>query len=162
MILSCWTMHLSFFNTEEDSHSRTTAEHSRLKHQCQPVVLLMCGATQRHRLWYLSPRSLQPLHTRGLQQPVFLRHLCNLLSLSYHFNVAPPVRNGQPRDPLDVCIFLVGFTFDSTISPQIPATPCPNRRPYSRSAHNSGTFTFGSLWTCKYLNTVTRSSNLHF
>jgi len=37
-------------------------------------------------------------------------------------NVVPPVQNSQPRDPLDVCLYLVGSTLDLTISPQIPAT----------------------------------------
>jgi len=55
------------------------------------------------------------MHTRGLQQPVFFRHLRNLLSFSSHFNAVPPVQNGQPRDPLDVCLYLAGFMFDSTI-----------------------------------------------
>jgi hypothetical protein len=67
----------------------------------------------------LPPGPLQPLHTR---QPVFFRHLRNLLLLSSHLNAVPPVQNSQLRDPLDVCLYLVGFTFDSTISPQIPAT----------------------------------------
>jgi len=62
------------------------------------------------------------MHSRGLQQPVFLRHLRNLLSFSYHLNAVPPVQNCQPRDPLDVCLYLVGSTFDLTISSQIPAT----------------------------------------
>jgi len=62
------------------------------------------------------------MHTRGLQQPVFFRYLRNLLSFSSNLNVVPPVLNGQPRDPLDVCLYLVGFTSDSKITPQIPAT----------------------------------------
>jgi len=70
----------------------------------------------------LPPRPLRPMHTRGLQQLVFLRHLRNLLSFSYNLNAVPPVQNCQPRDPLDVCLYLVSSTFDLTISPQIPAT----------------------------------------
>jgi len=62
------------------------------------------------------------MHAGGHQQPVFFRHFRNLLLFSSHFNAVPPVRNAQPRDPLDVCVYLVGFSFDSTISPQIPAT----------------------------------------
>jgi len=62
------------------------------------------------------------MHTRGLQRPVFFRHLRNLLSFSSHLNAIPSVRNGQSCDPLDVCLYLVGFTFDLTIDPQIPAT----------------------------------------
>jgi len=62
------------------------------------------------------------MHTRGLQQPVFFRRLRNLLSFSSHFSAVPPVQTSQHRDPLDVCLYLVAFTFDSTIAPQIPAT----------------------------------------
>ena len=133
------------------------------------MSLLQSGATRRPAnvrrnpaispMISLPPRPLQPLlHTR---QPVFFRHLRNLLSLSSRLNAVPPVQNSRPCDPLEVCLYLVGFTSDSTISPQIPASSSQidDHIPVALTAQGHS---HSDPYEHVSIQCLIRSSNLHF
>ena len=101
------------------------------------------------------------MHPRELQQHVFFRHLRNLLSFSSHLNALPPVRNGRPRDPLDVCLCLVGFTSDLTISSQIPAISS-RLDDHTAVAHTTQGHSHSDPYEHVTTQYLIRSSNLHF
>jgi WD40 repeat protein len=74
--------------------------------------LLQSDATHRRRNPATSPaisfppRLQQPLPATDSQQ-TFLHHLRRILRLSSPVNAAPREHHGQPRDPLDVCLFVL-------------------------------------------------------
>jgi hypothetical protein len=57
----------------------------------------------------MAPR---PLPTVEPQQPMFLR-LANSLRFSPRTNTVCPGQNDQPRDPLDVCFFLLLHSYST-------------------------------------------------
>jgi WD40 repeat protein len=73
---------------------------------------LQSDATRRHRNPATSPaisfppRLQTPLPATESQQ-TFLHHLRRILRFSSPTNAVPPIQHRQPRDPLDVCLFIL-------------------------------------------------------
>jgi len=64
------------------------------------------------------------------RQPVLLRYLRKFLPFS---NSVLPVRNDQPRDPLDVCLYLSSFSDDFIIAHSVLLHCLPPSFPRRRS-----------------------------
>jgi WD40 repeat protein len=89
------------------------ASHFSLVYATEPSPLLQSDAPLRpdapHKpatrpVISFPPRSSPIMHP---QQPALLRYFRKLLPLSYRMNTTPPLRDCEPRDPLDVCLVVL-------------------------------------------------------
>ncbi|KAG0703879.1 hypothetical protein DFH29DRAFT_914519 [Suillus ampliporus] len=105
--------------------------------------LLQSDATRRAvrhnpaaRIISHAPRPPRRLPTTHQQQSAFIRYLHKLLPSSSRTIAVPPVRNDQPRDPLDACLlYLFPSQLTHHISSQFPATSAlpPNHFPSAQA-----------------------------
>lgn len=98
-------------------------------HPIMPLTLLQSDATIRSAAVQRNPVTAsftnRPVsHSPTIQQQPFsaLHNLRKLLPFAFHRDAAPLTGIVEPRDPLDVRLFLVSSAIDLITAPQYPAT----------------------------------------
>jgi hypothetical protein len=112
------------------------ASHSFTHYTTDPSLSLQSDATRPPAGYRKPPIPAIPLRPRlppprDLPQPTFAR-LSKFLRFSPRTNAVRPGRKDEPRDPLDVSLFLWFLSVHLILLPQFPATlplPLPSNRP---------------------------------